>query len=296
MLFSVVIPTFNRASLLARTLESVCAQRFTDFELIVVDNGSSDGTADLVRGFGERVQYVSQAKNQGPGGGRNAGALWARGDYLAFLDSDDWWFPWTLACFAKLIEQHLLPTILGARLVEFSDEEQLAVVKEAPIQADVFADFFASHRSSYFVGAGMSVLRRKEFLKTGGYTEKPINAEDHDLILRLGDARGFVQVTSPVTLGWRRHAGSATTNLPRTVAGIIYLIEQEQSGAYPGGTARLRERRRILTRHARPVTFDCLRQGLCGEAWMLYRALFRWHAMLGRWKYLVGFPVKALLS
>jgi GT2 family glycosyltransferase len=295
MLFSVVIATHNRAALLVHTLESVRAQRFREFELIIVDNGSTDGTANFVRGIDGRVQLISQA-NLGPGGGRNSGARQARGDYLAFLDDDDWWFPWTLGCFAELIKQHNGPAILGARLTEFSDETQLAAVTETPVQADVFTDFFASNRSSYFVGAGMSVLRREEFLKTGGYTDKPINAEDHDLILRMGDARGYVQVTSPITLGWRRHAASATTNFSRTVAGNLYLVEQERRGAYPGGTARARERRRILTRHVRPATFDCLQAGLWSEAWKLYRALFRWHVALGRWKYLAGFPVKALIG
>jgi glycosyltransferase involved in cell wall biosynthesis len=293
MLFSIVIPTFNRAALLARTLESVWAQHWTEFEVIVVDDGSTDGTAEFVRGLGGKVQLVTQS-NLGPGAGRNNGARLARGEYLAFLDSDDLWFPWTLANFAELIRRHTQPAILGAKLMEFSDEVQLVTVRETPMQADVFEDFIASHRSSYFVGAGMSVLRREEFLKTGGFTNKPINAEDHDLILRMGAAPGFVQVTSPVTLAWRRHAGSATTNLSRTVAGSLYLVEQERLGAYPGGPERARERRRILTRHARPATLDCLQHGLYRDAWKLYRALFRWHVMLGRWKYLLGFPVRAL--
>jgi len=296
MLFSVVIPTFNRATLLARTLELVWAQRTTDFEVIVVDNGSTDGTADYVREFGERVKLISQAKNQGPGGGRNAGARQAQGEYLAFLDDDDWWFPWTLAIFAKLIQQHQRPAIVGAKLMEFSDEAQLAAVNETPLQADVFADYFASHRSGYFVGAGMSVLRRDAFLKTGGYTDKPINAEDHDLILRMGEARGFVQVTSPITLGWRRHAGSATTNLSRSVAGSLHLIEQERNGQYQGGKARCGQRREIITRHVRPVSLECLRTGATVDGWRLYRATFGWHARLGRWKYLIAYPAMAVLA
>jgi hypothetical protein len=178
-------------------------------------------------------------------------------------------------------------------MVEFSVEEELKHISEASVHADFFEDYFASSQRGYFVGAGMSVLRRDEFMKTGGFTERRINAEDHDLILRMGDARGFVQVTSPVTLGWRRHAGSATTNLPDTIMGSSYLVEQERRGAYPGGAARERERQRILTRHVRPVSLDCLRQGMRREAWELYSATLSWHARLGGWKYLMGFPLKA---
>lgn len=295
MLFSVIIPTYNRAHLLPGTLESVWRQTFTDYEVIVVDDGSTDGTLEYLSLFDGRVRVVSQ-ENEGPGPARNLGARHARSEYLAFLDSDDLWFPWTLTCFAELIWRHDRPAILGAKLVEFSAEPELATAEKTELEADVFDDYFASHRLHYFVGAGMSVLRRKEFLKAGGYTNRQINAEDHDLILRIGTARGFVQITSPVTLGWRRHTGTATTNLHRSVDGALYLVEQERRGAYPGGPARARARRDIITIHTRPVTLSCLQQGLRTEAWVLYRATFAWNAALGRAKYLAGFPMLAAIS
>jgi cellulose synthase/poly-beta-1,6-N-acetylglucosamine synthase-like glycosyltransferase len=293
--FSVIIPTFNRVALLKRMLESVWAQRFTDFEVIVVDDGSTDGTAEFVRGLGGRVQLVTQT-NLGPGAGRNNGARHARGEYLAFLDSDDLWFPWTLECFAKLIKQHSNPAVVGARLVEFSGEEELAAVREAGAKADAFEDYFASHASGYYVGAGMLVVRREEFIRVGAFTERRINCEDHDLMMRLGASRGYAQVVEPVTLGWRRHPGSVTFDVKRSLEGVRFMVAQERGGIYPGGHARQKERRRILTSHLRPVTLDCLRQGFGADAWALYRASFGWHVALGRWKYLAGFPVKALFS
>jgi glycosyltransferase involved in cell wall biosynthesis len=95
MLFSVIIPTYNRAALLCTALDSVFAQTFTDYEVIVVDDGSTDGTAAMVASYGGRVRYFQQ-QNKGPGAARNLGAQHATGEYLAFLDSDDLWFPWTL--------------------------------------------------------------------------------------------------------------------------------------------------------------------------------------------------------
>jgi glycosyltransferase involved in cell wall biosynthesis len=290
MLFSVVIPTFNRASLLGRTLESVWSQRFTDFEVIIVDDGSTDGTVDFLYQRGWPVQLIMQS-NLGGGAARNVGACRARGDYLAFLDSDDWWFPWTLACFAELIERHNGPAILSARLVEFSDESELAVVKQESTQAATFADYFASHHTGYFVGAGMSVLKRVAFLNTSGYTDRDVNSEDHDLILRLGNLPGFVQVLKPVTLGWRRHPGSATRDLRRSAQGSRFLVDQELHGAYPGGSDQLRARRDIIARHTRAIALACLRQGLRREAWALYRETFAWNVALGRFKYLVAFPM-----
>src|SRR5687767_3522938 len=100
--FSVVIPTYNRTALLRRTLESVWRQTFTDFEVIVVDDGSTDGTVDYLRSLGGHVRWLTQP-NSGPGAARNLGASVASAEYVAFLDSDDLWFPWTLQVYREII-------------------------------------------------------------------------------------------------------------------------------------------------------------------------------------------------
>jgi len=133
-------------------------------------------------------------------------------------------------------------------------------------------------------------------MRVGGFTDRRVNCEDHDLVLRMGTARGFAQILRPVTLGWRRHAGGATTDCARSLAGSLHLIDQERRGAYPGGRIREVERRRIVTLHTRPVSLSCLRPACRGESWRLYRSSFSWHVQLGRWKYLLGFPLRALLS
>ncbi len=295
MLFSVIIPTYNRARLLGKTLESIFAQDFKDFEVIVVDDGSTDDTEEVVRLWKDRIQFL-RTEHIGPGAARNFGTVQAKGEYIAFLDSDDLWFSWTLKTFAELIQVHDRPVILSARLIPFLDEAELSSTKVTPTRAETFDDYLASHRQAYFVGAGMSVLRREEFLKIGGYTEKLSCVEDHDLIMRLGIAGGFVQIIEPFTLGWRRHEGSVTMNTQKLYEGIQYLILQELLGHYPGGHQRLRQRREIISRHVRSAVMQCLKQGLRQEAWALYCATFQWHVALGRWKYLTGFCVKAFIA
>jgi len=135
-----------------------------------------------------------------------------------------------------------------------------------------------------------------EFRSVGGFAEEPINGEDSDLALKLGEARGFAQITNPPTFGYREHDANVTANLGKCIAGGWHQVRSEDSGRYPGGAGRARERQRILTRYLRPLTLECLQQGLRSEAWKLYRALFTWHVALGRWKYLAGFPLKAALS
>lgn len=91
---SVVIPTYNRAHILGRAIASVLGQTYTDLELVVVDDGSTDGTASLMQGFSDpRLRYVPQPQNRGVSAARNRGIAEARGEWLAFLDSDDEWLP-----------------------------------------------------------------------------------------------------------------------------------------------------------------------------------------------------------
>jgi glycosyltransferase involved in cell wall biosynthesis len=87
---SVIIPTFNNASLLPETLDSVLAQSCTDFELIVVDDGSTDDTAVIVQRDYPKAKYIFQ-RNRGPAAARNAGVALAQGEYIAFCDHDDLW-------------------------------------------------------------------------------------------------------------------------------------------------------------------------------------------------------------
>ena len=99
-----------------------------------------------------------------------------------------------------------------------------------------------------------------------------------------------------MTFAYREQQVSEVKNLQRTLAGAWVKVRAEQSGAYPGGSARATERRRILTRHTRPVTIGCLQQGLYRQAWALYRGTFTWNAALGRAKYVAWFPVLAAVS
>ena len=291
--FSVVIPTYNRAELLRGALGSVLRQEFKDFEVIVVDDGSTDDLSSVIEEFRDRVAFVRQ-ENTGPGGARNRGAATACGNYLAFLDADDLWFPWTLSVFAGLIGEHHSPAVLCARLIEFSLELELAGLQQDPTHAESFADYFASSQRGYFVGAGTAVVRRDEFLRTGGFRTGFMNAEDHDLMMRMGTAPGFVQVLAPVTIAWRRHDKSATANFLRTYEGTRYLVEQELQDAYPGGLPRVRARREIIAAHLRPAALSCLRNGFKREAWQLYLETCGWHLSLGRWRFLVGFPLLAV--
>src|SRR5262249_35304485 len=118
--FSVVIPTYNRLDFLRQAISSVWAQTNREYEIIVVDDGSTDGTMDYLLSLGPNIKALRQA-NSGPGAARNLGAKHASGRYVAFLDSDDVWFPWTLATYHKLIQQYR-PSLICAATSEFEGE------------------------------------------------------------------------------------------------------------------------------------------------------------------------------
>lgn len=287
-LFSVIIPTFNRADLLRQTLESVWRQTFTDYEVIVVDDGSTDDTAAVLAEVAPKTNLITQ-QNAGPGIARNKGAENARGEYLAFLDSDDLWFPWTLETVAKLIDQHDRPALISASRISFEDARELESVKNATTVADVYADYLQSSDRHYFIGAGMTFVRQDSFFEVGGFSTRRINLEDHDLILRLGTAAGFVRILEPPTLGYRSQTSTWTSQFKRSFEGCRHVIESEQRGLYPGGKLRRAERRKIITGHVRPWAVTLARTGAWRPAWSLYNSTFVWNLSLNRWRFLVGF-------
>ena len=289
MLFSVVIPTFDRADFLPRTLASVWAQSCRDFEVVVVDDGSTDGTRAYLASLGDRVRVIHQLQ-QGPGAARNAGVAVASGDYIAFLDSDDLWFPWTLATFARIIAD-VDPSFLAGSVLHFTDDPELGGYREGVRQFRLFSDYLDSAASAIAVGSGTAAFKRSVLLASGGFTHLQINAEDHDLALRLGELPRFVWIESPLTVGWRRHAGSVTAIVERGIAGTRHLISQERAGRYPGGDARAAARHEIITRHVRPISFECLREAHFRAARDFYVETLRWHWAARRWRYLGGFPL-----
>lgn len=116
MKVSVVIPTYNRADMIAGAVDSVLAQAIDGVEIIVVDDGSTDDTSDMLAPYRDRIVYL-RTENQGPAGARNAGMQAARGEYIAWLDSDDLYRPFKLALQCGLLDRH--PEI-GMVYTEFS--------------------------------------------------------------------------------------------------------------------------------------------------------------------------------
>lgn len=291
--FSTVIPSFNRAALIAKTLDSVLAQDFADNEIIVVDDGSTDGTLDVLAGYADRIRVVRQP-NAGPGAARNLGVSVATGTYVAFLDSDDLWFPWTLATYKTVIDQCDGPSIVTGTHAVFTEPTELSSLQSCSPSFRAYADFLASPRS--WLPPSTLVLTPRAHREAGGFRTDIWICEDGDYWLRLGCAPGFVQIAAPMTVGYRLHHGGISQAYDGRVNGVRALLDAEQAGSYPGGHPRKRERMDYICSHARATSVACLRVGMPGAGIGIYRRTFPWNLLLGRGKYLFGFPILAAMQ
>jgi len=324
--FSIIIPTHNRLKSLMEALESVFQQTVEDYEVIVVDDGSQDGTEQAVlemlksgnaepvpagaggedccmqpEGQDERertsqklkLKYPHQ-KNAGPGAARNLGARGARGEYLAFLDSDDLWFPWSLEVYRQVIEQEKSPGFVAGCPYVFEATSQFQEVAQSHLQTKTYSDYLASGNERRWWGVSSFVVKRSLFEKVGGFASEFVNGEDADFVMKCGTEPGFVQVVCPLTFGYRKHEANITKAFEKNLAGARLQIRNEKNGVYPGGKSRARERWHILSRQIRPVAVASLENRRPDAAWELYKATFSWHLALGKWKFLLGMPLAML--
>ena len=297
--YSVVVPVYNRAELVRATLDSVLAQFCRDWELIVVDDGSTDDTprvlAEYQARLGERMRVLTQ-NHAGPGAARNRGIAAARGRYLAFLDSDDLWFPWTLEFYRQTLEYHGFPAFLTGEPLVFQTSEQWQraqpTARETP-RIEAFADYLCAEMPTDWLSVSSFVVRR-DALENKAFCARAINGEDIDFTLQMGVEPNFVNIQTPATFGYRQHAGGITARHARTMQGMEFLIESEHKGRYPGGQTRRRERLNLLSRHLRPALLEAIDRGYRRRAWRAYARSLGWHLELRRARFLLGFALKTL--
>lgn len=220
---SVVIPAYNSAAKVKQAIESVLAQTYNDFEIVVIDDGSTDNTESIVRAFGDRVLYFRQ-ENQGAGAARNSGIWKSRGEYIAFLDSDDLWSAEKLSVQVPLLEND---PELG---LVYSD---WAVVSE---NGGVDPSFLARvpSASGYvfdqlvqwgFILTSGVVVRRKCLEDVGDFDNSLSIAQDYDLWLRIS-YRWKVALVDKALVTKRNWNGSLSSNLPKTAVERIALYEK----------------------------------------------------------------------
>lgn len=197
---SVIIPTHNRAVFLARAIDSVLAQTYSNFELIVVDDGSTDETQALLASYGKSLIVLRQ-ENRGPAAARNAGIRAARHPLLAFLDSDDQFTRRKLALQVAAMEAR--PELLVSHTQEtwFRNGRHLNQKKR---HAKGSGDIFVRSLELCVVGMSTVMARRELFDRIGLFDESFPCCEDYELWLRVSATYPFLLVNAPLTV---KHGG-----------------------------------------------------------------------------------------
>jgi glycosyltransferase involved in cell wall biosynthesis len=246
-LISVVIPAYNSARWIVQTVESVLAQTYRPVEVIVVNDGSTDDTAEVLAPWMDRIRYVRQA-NGGVACARNRGIQEARGGLIAFLDGDDFWLPHKLAkqwdCLRADPEAGLVHTDTF-ELYEPSGRTAHVPRDRARFSGSCYTEFFRANR----VHTSTVLVTSAALERAGGFDEKIRFASTEDLDLWIRIARHFrlAYVDEPL-IYYRLHGGNASLNQCRMIENEYYVLAKafrDDSGLSPAAF-RDRVRRRVF--------------------------------------------------
>ncbi|MCL4553149.1 MAG: glycosyltransferase [Candidatus Marsarchaeota archaeon] len=219
---SVIVPAYNCQGFIAETVESIFGQTYSDYEIIVVNDGSSDRTEDILKGYGDRIRYVYQ-DNGGVSAARNRGLAMAKGELIAFLDHDDLWLPEKLERQVHALESRPEVSLVysdcyivdegGSITGKYSDHVK-------PFRGTVFRELFICNFIPF-----LTVLARKTALDSVGDFKVGWGiAEDYDILLRM--ARAYpVEYLSLSLAKYRKHSGNFSRNVDRFLEENLMLVE-----------------------------------------------------------------------
>lgn len=207
-LISIILPTFNRASVLARAVDSVSRQSFKDWELVLVDDGSTDQTEQMARAWsGFPLRYL-KTENRGVSAARNLGASEARGEWLAFLDSDDEWLPNKLAEQVKLMPSYRW---IHSEEIWVRNGARVPVAKK---YEKTGGRIFSRCVDLTCVSPSTALVEKKIFTEAGRFREDYPVCEDYDLWLRLSARHDIGLVAAPLILKYGGHEDQLSRKYP----------------------------------------------------------------------------------
>ncbi len=201
--FSVIIPLYNKAPYVQKTVGSVLAQTFGDYELIIIDNGSTDGSSEIVAGFTDpRIRIVRLEKNVGVSNARNKGVELSTASYITFLDADDWWEPTFLEEMAGLIGRHPSAGIYGTSYyIVKNGKKRIAPigVEETFIEGEInYCQVYAKTLCMPLTSITVAIPRAI-FDETGGFKPNLKMGEDFDLWIRIALKHKVVFLNKPLS-------------------------------------------------------------------------------------------------
>jgi glycosyltransferase involved in cell wall biosynthesis len=246
MRISVVMPLYNKAASVGAAIESVLSQTRGDFELFVVDDGSTDGSAAAARAFVDPRLRLIEQKNSGVSAARNAGVAAASGDWIAFLDADDRWEPRFLELLSRAAEEEprAVAAFSNMRVEENGRSRLVLESAKGSILIEDYAAWFTSHRGNG-LHPSSSLVKKSALLASGSFPEGVRSGEDTDTWFRLGWEGPVVYEGECLAV----YDGCSTSSLSRA-SGAVYpaacdtIDRRLSSGRLRGKAARSARRAR----------------------------------------------------
>lgn len=263
---SVIIPVYNRENLIRRAIDSVLRQSYRDYEIVVVDDGSTDSTPRELDSYGGQIKVIRQA-NRGPYAARNAGIKSSEGEYIAFLDSDDEWFPERLAKQVPLLDAGPeLGLVYGnGELIDDANAARRRVFFEhgnKPKRGRVFAELIECN----FVPQSSVLLRRECLNEVGLFWELPLSADYHKwLQIAL---RYPVDYVEDIVFRYHLHGGNIIHDRISQYRNNIRIFEYFLRAVTDPDLLTALRRRDLELNYE--LALVCCRDGVC----YLFRALF----------------------
>jgi glycosyltransferase involved in cell wall biosynthesis len=301
-LISVVIPTFNRASIIRKTIDNVFEQSYERIEVVIVDDGSTDDTQSVLETYGDRIRLITQ-KNSGPAVARNRGAEAAKGEIIAFQDSDDLWNPMKLERQVALLTKYgkKVPCCLcnasmgkyrGRELTSFDD----SLIRPTNPQG-LWTNVLEVLATRFVLFNQTVAVWRETFMRIGGFRDDLRYMEDYDLPLRLAFEGPWALISEPLVIYQR---GTAESFSERALSDQIVLREcavkifehtlskAEEAGCQERGRRLLQQRLYLLRRQLRATCLE-ERGSLTGK--FLARTIKAWdHYLFAAFRRSPWFP------
>lgn len=225
MKVSAIILTYNRAHMVAEAIDSVLNQTFRDFELIVVDNYSSDNTESVVKSYADkRIRYFKHQNNGFIGVNRNYGIKKSRGEYIAFLDDDDLWLPEKLEKQVELLDSNKELGLVYSDIYLIDSNgnlrEHTYFYRIKPFRGEVFNELLQGN----FIPLSTVVIRQGVLDEVGGFNLRFIIAQDYDLWLRIAEHYSIDYAEAPLAK-YRVHGESGLKNTALSYQEVVQIKE-----------------------------------------------------------------------
>jgi glycosyltransferase involved in cell wall biosynthesis len=220
---SIIIPLYNQSTYIGESIQSALDQTFRDFEVIVVDDGSTDGSSEVIKGFGDHIRCIRQ-ENKGLAGARNTGILAARGEFIALLDADDEWLPTYLERMVALANQEPEASsyYCQAQAIDVDGNELPQIFGGPALHPEKL--YHALLRANFIIPSTI-LMCRSVVVEAGLFDQGLRSCEDWDLWLRLLPTHKIVGIDD-VLVRYRIHGSSLSTNPAGMQKAIRAVVEK----------------------------------------------------------------------